>query len=365
MNLEGESIMEAIECNFDVLEHIHFSVPHLQSLNTKGHQIKFKDILRFLKKLEYAYLINIEMLNQSSNEIDRCLYELTRPHSVAVIGAGWYGCHAACKLIQRGIYPSIFEQRHIFAGASKYNQNRLHLGFHYPRSFITRRLCRDNYDRFVHEYGNSVRAIDDNLYIIARKSILDFETYCQIMTASNLSFRILERENDDIDMQNVQGVIACDEKFLDPIIMRHYFEAILQRFVINESLTKETLQKNLVEKYDIVLDCTNNQLGLIKNYEQNDIFFETTLSLVYKRLYEGPIVAYTVMDGALPSLFPFDLQQNLYSLTHAQYTPLQKTKDPGEIKSYVPSAETILRHREAMEADIRLYVSNFGREIQI
>jgi sugar phosphate isomerase/epimerase len=364
MTLEEEIIEPTLESNIDILHHVHFSVPHLRSLKTQNHSIKFQNVLRCLKKLKYDKLINIEMLNQSVDEIDRCLYELTRSPSIAIVGGGWYGCHIARKLLQKGIYTSIFEKRHIFAGASKFNQNRLHLGFHYPRSFATRRLCRDNHDRFIIEYGSSVRPIDRNMYIIANKSLLDFETYCQIMKASDLSFTVAEAESNDFHMNHIQGFLCCDEKFLDPIVMRHYFEALLERFVINTTINKEDIWTTLSERYDIVLDCSNNQLGLIEVYKQRRMIFETTLSIVYKRLYEGPVISFTVMDGPLPSLFPFDLHQNLYSLTHAEYTPLQKTTNVEELHSYVPDAETILNHRAAMENEIRLYVKDFDQKFK-
>jgi L-2-hydroxyglutarate oxidase LhgO len=58
---------------------------------------------------------------------------------IAVIGAGWFGCHIAYQLIKKNYSVKIYEERNdIFCGASGNNQNRLHLGFHYPRSLITR-----------------------------------------------------------------------------------------------------------------------------------------------------------------------------------------------------------------------------------
>ena len=46
---------------------------------------------------------------------------------VCVIGAGWFGCHIAKKLIDDGFDVQVFEKENdIFKNASGNNQNRLH-----------------------------------------------------------------------------------------------------------------------------------------------------------------------------------------------------------------------------------------------
>lgn len=55
--------------------------------------------------------------------------------NIAIIGAGWFGCLIADELLKRNYKVRIFERENeIFNNASGNNQNRLHLGFHYPRS---------------------------------------------------------------------------------------------------------------------------------------------------------------------------------------------------------------------------------------
>ena len=54
---------------------------------------------------------------------------------IAIIGAGWFGCLIADELIKKDYEVHIYEkEKKIFNNASGNNQNRLHLGFHYPRS---------------------------------------------------------------------------------------------------------------------------------------------------------------------------------------------------------------------------------------
>jgi glycerol-3-phosphate dehydrogenase len=62
---------------------------------------------------------------------------------IRVLGGGWYGCHIALALIGDGHEVEIHETRErIFEGASGSIPARLHLGFHYPRSRMTRAACQ-------------------------------------------------------------------------------------------------------------------------------------------------------------------------------------------------------------------------------
>ena len=72
---------------------------------------------------------------------------------IAIIGAGWFGCHIGSELLNDGHKIKVFEkQKDIFLGASGNNQNRLHLGYHYPRSYVTREQSRNCFDKFKKFY---------------------------------------------------------------------------------------------------------------------------------------------------------------------------------------------------------------------
>jgi L-2-hydroxyglutarate oxidase LhgO len=96
---------------------------------------------------------------------------------IIIIGSGWYGCSAYMELKDRHNVIIIEQCKNIFEGSSYYNQNRLHLGYHYCRDYATRTLCKENYDIFLARYKDLVCDIEDNYYAIADKSILDFQTY--------------------------------------------------------------------------------------------------------------------------------------------------------------------------------------------
>jgi glycine/D-amino acid oxidase-like deaminating enzyme len=58
---------------------------------------------------------------------------------VGIIGGGWYGCHVASVLREQGFDVIIYERNsQLFSEGSRWNQFRLHQGFHYARSWNTR-----------------------------------------------------------------------------------------------------------------------------------------------------------------------------------------------------------------------------------
>ena len=74
--------------------------------------------------------------------------------NICIIGGGWYGCYIAEYLLEHFNYLNItiIDEKHdIFEGSSSNNQNRLHLGFHYPKCDITKNKCKLYYTKFLNK----------------------------------------------------------------------------------------------------------------------------------------------------------------------------------------------------------------------
>ena len=70
-----------------------------------------------------------------------------------VIGAGIHGCTVAIELVKIGYEVTIAEKKDdILLGASFSTHNRVHLGYHYPRSRETRIECKQGYDYFIKNF---------------------------------------------------------------------------------------------------------------------------------------------------------------------------------------------------------------------
>jgi sugar phosphate isomerase/epimerase/nucleoside-diphosphate-sugar epimerase len=306
MSLEKEDSALVMEANMDWLEHVHFSAPNLTSLvesNDKFSWLRYK-----LTLLGYKGKITLEMLNVTPEQVHRSVYLALKDPVVTVVGGGWYGCHLTKCLLEHGYNPIIKEQTGIFAATSAHNQNRLHLGFHYPRSWETRQLCKRNFDKFKNIYGEVTTCFENNIYVIATDSMIDANTYEQIMTAEGLQYTLLFDKNPNPATQ--QPCFLVNEELINYVKAKEMFETKLQRCIRLEKCEHPCLEMDA----DMVLDCTYNSFGTI-----SDCTSCCTLCLIY-RANEGVVpIALTVMDGPFCSLYPLDITKRLYTLTHVKY----------------------------------------------
>ena len=282
---------------------------------------------------------------------------------IIIIGAGWYGCHIA-NILQNKYNVTIIEKKsEIFDNSSYYNQNRLHLGYHYCRNYKTRTLCKNNYETFKSVYGVCVDDITNNFYVIANDSLIDSTTYKSIYKHENFNFETIENKIFD----NIDGnIIITEEKVINSDKIKAFFKESLNNTKIvydtkvlgykkvNGSIHLE-LSTNDYFNCDLLLDCTYNQFGLSKkNY-----VYEITLSLVYEKIKDCEFNALTIMDGKFSSLYPRDVSNNLYTLTDVEYTPIIANTDYKTIEQYQVTSEEIERNKGKMEEKIKHFYKDF------
>lgn len=225
---------------------------------------------------------------------------------IAVVGAGWFGCHIANKL-KNSHDVSLFDESGIFVGASMNNQNRLHLGYHYARSSTTRLLCAKTFIRFKKDYEHLLSNVSQNIYAIPeRNSIIDFKTYLKIFADSD--FQIAEHQY----LQNVSGAIGVYEKYINPFAAQNYFVKELSHLF---TIKKIQDIKQLSLSYDLIINCTNNNL----NPTTNQTFMQPCTIFIYKKIDQTPFDALTFVDGPLFSIFPF--YQDAVTISDVEYTP--------------------------------------------
>jgi hypothetical protein len=251
---------------------------------------------------------------------------------IFIIGAGWYGCHISLYLLKKGYTITIGDKNTFFSGASSKNQNRLHLGFHYPRSESTIEESYKGYYKFIKRYPSLVENLDINLYFIHNKSVTQFSKYKE-------KFKI----NDDM-LVNINSIpfkvnntyevcINTDEKYINNNNASKYFEKNLSLFYthidsINISYNnndKIILNNN---EYDYVINCTNNQF-MPFNISKSTTY-EAYCSLIYKINFDK-ITGITIMDGIFFSIYPYDIPNKLYTITHVKYGVISQSNDFTDI----------------------------------
>ena len=232
---------------------------------------------------------------------------------IAVMGAGWYGCVIAQSLMEIGHDVHVYDKAdELFGGASGANPARLHLGFHYPRSLLTRYASQSNNINFMERFGHFTRGIRTNIYAVAAEdSLVDFPQYVSTL-AGEIDF--VEIEPDEFGLQNVEGAVLTAERHILVNKVRDYFEGCL-----GDNLHLGVVEKD-VAGADVVVDCTFSAMvpDRISRFEPCVTF-----------ILDGPWDwAVTIMDGPFPSVYPW-YEDNTVSLTSAKWTPLSK-----ELTSY-------------------------------
>lgn len=250
---------------------------------------------------------------------------------IRILGAGWYGCHLALAFLREGHDVEIHEtQGRIFKGASGSIPARLHLGFHYPRSRMTRAACQEHSTAFMERYGFLTTGVPINIYAIARDhSLVDFDQYVRTLQGEVEFVTITDPA--EYGLQNVEGALLTGERHIVTDRARAYFEAEL-----GERIRLRCEPAGLLDDpaWDLTVDCTfcANEAAGVDRYEP------CLVSLLM-----GPVDrAVTIMDGPFSSLYPWDEEQSLCSLSSALHTPFSK-----EIKSWHHAHEVIERVSEA------------------
>ena len=269
---------------------------------------------------------------------------------LAIIGAGWVGCHLAYRL--RSEYCiTLFDRKHEpFHGASLINQNRLHLGYHYARNSATRALCRLTFDRFMHEYGALTYAVKDNLYAVPEdESLLDAGTIKTIFPPLLWQYEEVEASF----LHDTSMVWRTQERYISPIEAKKFFSEQLSPLFEQNKITIKDVKK-LKCDFDLVIDCTNNALLKPSSNE----YFETVAMFLYNIQKPLPFGALTYIDGPLFSFYPF--HDGTISLSHVVHSVATESIVPINEE---PSVEQLEQLRHKAENHVRHYWPDFSNHL--
>lgn len=288
--------------------------------------------------------------------------------NIIIVGTGWYGLHIFLFITKKYTNYNVLlleEKNDIFSCSSNYNQNRLHLGYHYPRSYKTREICKNYYNIFINEYREVIDFIDNNYYCISKESSIDYKTYLKIFSNDTMYEHTLV-QNDLLE--NIDGkFINTKEKIINAYKAKKYFTRLINKKFIKFNYKVKDIKQNENKiiinnelNCDILIDCTYNKLSLQINY-----IYELTISLIYIRINTNNIFdSLTIMDGDFFSLFPRDIEKKKYTLTHVKFTPLIKSENITDIINYNITNENVLEIKKNMENSVIKYYKNFVKDFK-
>lgn len=255
-----------------------------------------------------------------------------------IIGAGLYGLYSALFCAKRGQNVLVLEyDLEPFKRATYINQARVHMGYHYPRSYSTAIKSAHYFERFMKDYSFCVLTEFDKIYATsANFSWTNAEQFKKFCKAANIRC-------DEVNTSNYFNDRMCDGAFLtkeytyDAHILRDYFINELNNYSNVEIKYNSRIDKiNRREDYfDVMLEsgekystgfllnatyASCNQILNKLGYEPFKIKYELCEIILCKVSNKLKDVGITVMDGPFFSIMPFG-KTGYHSLTSVTFTP--------------------------------------------
>ncbi len=298
--------------------------------------------------------------------------------SVAVIGAGFYGCMVALELSKYFKHVALIEAEAVIMSRASYNnQARIHMGYHYPRSLTTGISCQRNHNLFYREFSDAVSNGYDPIYAIAKNdskvTASDFEEYCLRIGAPLIvdkqlkteylpngierAYRVEEASFNIEDLRNHVQTRLSDSSVELRISTRVIsIKSAKAAYILN--VEKEESEHSI--RFESIYICTYsniNKLLVSSGFKPITLCHELTEMPLFDTSHILPNISVTVMDGAFFSLLPFPAQ-TLNTLSHVSYTPHFSWIDDGS--QDLPEAKIIINsHPRSNQRKMILDASKF------
>ncbi len=261
-----------------------------------------------------------------------------------IIGAGIYGLYSALLCGKKGEKVLVLEyDESPFMRATYINQARVHMGYHYPRSFTTAIKSAGYYEKFLDDFSFSIKNDFQKIYAISKNfswtNAKQFKKFCD---DANI---LCEEVSNDLYFKNnvVEGTFKTKECTYDAkMISRFYldeidkyenvdikFNARIEKISQNESTYEISLNSDELISAPFVLNASYasiNQILNKLNLEMIDIKYELCEIILCEVDKEFKETGITIMDGPFFSLMPFG-QTGYHSLTSVSQTPHKTSHD--------------------------------------
>jgi len=250
---------------------------------------------------------------------------------VAVIGAGIFGCLTAIKLAEAGYQVTLFdEQPEILSGATLNNHNRLHLGYHYPRSMPTVVQSQSGYTKFKAMFSDCVDTEFEKIYAIAKVgSQTSWQDYVRFCDNAHLAYE--EIDASDLGLFNCAGAIRCNEGLYDLTRLRHAILAMMSKLptikleratridhVEPETNAYSVYTHKTKRRFDIVVNAAYaGANSLISREQRSPMAYQYTLIPIVE--FDSRRLGVTIMDGPFGAFIPYGFSQQflLYHVKHS------------------------------------------------
>tara|TARA_R110000851_G_scaffold74547_3_gene164325 strand:+ start:1302 stop:3092 length:1791 start_codon:yes stop_codon:yes gene_type:complete len=260
---------------------------------------------------------NNKKISSFATEVVEQLHRELFP-SVAVVGAGIFGCTAAWKLASAGFSVALYEKNSDIMGeASRTNQYRLHRGFHYPRSPETALTSKSAESTFIKTYGESLlkdQKITHEYCIASENSMVTSDEYLEFCDSVGLDYEVIDSPREGCDL-----VVKVDENLFNDKKLKELCSQYLSGYGVDLKLSQQA-DKSILKKYDHVVVATYSTINdFLPKDAQRDYQFELCEKPIVLMPKEYKNKSVVIMDGPFMCIDPYgDTQYHvLGNVVHA------------------------------------------------
>ena len=268
-----------------------------------------------------------------------------RESDKVIIGAGLYGLYSALFCGKRGDKVTVLEHEDgSFMRATYINQARIHMGYHYPRSYATAKKSADYFERFCSEFGFCIHSDFQQIYATSASfswtNADQFRKFCETagIMCEDLDPKKYFREG------MVDGVFLTKEYTYDAQRLKDHFLneiAKLPNVKIMYSARIASINR-LDDRFEVMLSSGDafltpfllnatyasiNQVATRLGFDPFRIKYELCEMIICGAGDRLKGIGITVMDGPFFSVMPFGMTGE-HSLTSVTFTPHKTSFDP-------------------------------------
>lgn len=255
-----------------------------------------------------------------------------------IIGGGLYGLYSALYCGKKGQKVLLLEtDKQSFSRATYINQARVHMGYHYPRSYSTAIKSAHYFNRFCQDFGFCILSNFDQVYATSSNfswtNADQFRKFCRNAGIMCEDISPTKYFKDNL----CDGAFLTHEYTYDACILRDYFlrelsglENVTLLYSVHIQKIERfnthflfTLEDGQAFESDFVLNATYasvNQVSKMLGFDPIKIKYELCEIILCSVSEKLKNVGLTVMDGPFFSIMPFG-KAGYHSLTAVTFTP--------------------------------------------
>ncbi len=228
------------------------------------------------------------------------------------------------------------KEKELLSKATKFNQNRVHLGYHYPRSFDTAEQALNSYSFFCDKFKNSIVKDFDNYYMVAKNSSnINFTQFLNFCKSVGLEYIESLPSNKKVNIDLIENSIKVKEPVFDYFTLKKeilndlrqsnvkiMLNANIDLIEYNNKQFNLTFKNSTSIASSFVINCTYSGINdvLAKTNDKLDLKFQDVILPIFN--YNAPKFGLTVMDGPFCSVLPKGNDLNSFILSNVKKSVL-------------------------------------------